>query len=492
MARWLLLLLLVGAPVAAWADCTGASPAWSCASWADLETLVEGAASQPGDTITLVAGTYAVTSTITLSKSLTIQGEGNTGCPTSCNDATTIQPGSNVAFTATADTWRISGITLDGGTNGSGIIWINAGGTAEAIDWRIDHCHFKDVTGFGIHVSAYGGAGQHYGRDHPGVIDSNRFSHATFMFKTIQVYGHTVGDVGEWASPANLGGSNFVFIEDNIFDMTSFNDNGAVIDSDSSARMVIRFNDFTMSRLSAHGVEDADPSTVPWRSTHATEWYKNTFAGDGWYRRIEPRGGTGVVWKNRVTGTITGRPIHVYYTRGDITPFCTGVVACDGDYAYDGNTTGLSGYPCYQQPGMTGSNGITPAPIYVWGNTWGDITDQADLSSIGYNAGDCPYQHVQFGRDVILVPTANEGTSLPGTCTVADGYWKTNEGTWNKMPGGEQGVLYKCTAPDTWTLFYTPYTYPHPLRGESPASGTLTLGGSGSVTLGGSGTITLQ
>src|SRR4029077_6545981 len=26
------------------------------------------------------------------------------------------------------------------------------------------------------------------------------------------------------------------------------------------------------------------------------------------------------------------------------------------------------------------------------------------------------------------------------------------------------GVLYKCTAPNTWTLYYTPYIYPHPLR----------------------------
>jgi hypothetical protein len=28
---------------------------------------------------------------------------------------------------------------------------------------------------------------------------------------------------------------------------------------------------------------------------------------------------------------------------------------------------------------------------------------------------------------------------------------------------GASGLLYKCTATDTWTLYYTPYTYPHPL-----------------------------
>ena len=27
------------------------------------------------------------------------------------------------------------------------------------------------------------------------------------------------------------------------------------------------------------------------------------------------------------------------------------------------------------------------------------------------------------------------------------------------------GTLYKCTATNTWTSYYTPYTYPHPLAG---------------------------
>jgi hypothetical protein len=34
------------------------------------------------------------------------------------------------------------------------------------------------------------------------------------------------------------------------------------------------------------------------------------------------------------------------------------------------------------------------------------------------------------------------------------------------------GTLYKCTAINTWTAYYTPYTYPHPLRNENQGDTT--------------------
>jgi len=65
--------------------------------------------------------------------------------------------------------------------------------------------------------------------------------------------------------------------------------------------------------------------------------------------------------------------------------------------------------------------------------------------------------------------TARRPISTTGT-----GYWVTDQDC-ASVPDGSAGahpaapiagILYTCTAPDTWTEYFTPYAYPHPLRGE--------------------------
>jgi hypothetical protein len=69
----------------------------------------------------------------------------------------------------------------------------------------------------------------------------------------------------------------------------------------------------------------------------------------------------------------------------------------------------------------------------------------------------------------------------PATCTTGVGYWATTQscsdltGLVGVSPSTPiSGTLYKCTATNTWTAYYTPYTYPHPLRGESETIYTVT------------------
>ncbi len=45
----------------------------------------------------------------------------------------------------------------------------------------------------------------------------------------------------------------------------------------------------------------------------------------------------------------------------------------------------------------------------------------------------------------------------PTSCTPTVGYFANDSGS--------QGTLYLCKTANTWTAFYTPYTYPHPLAG---------------------------
>jgi hypothetical protein len=66
------------------------------------------------------------------------------------------------------------------------------------------------------------------------------------------------------------------------------------------------------------------------------------------------------------------------------------------------------------------------------------------------------------------------GTTKPGTCTAGVAYWETSQScsTLTDYVGASpttpiSGTLYKCTATNTWTPYYTPYTYPHPLRSET-------------------------
>jgi hypothetical protein len=153
------------------------------------------------------------------------------------------------------------------------------------------------------------------------------------------------------------------------------------------------------------------------------------------------------------------------------------------------------GYRCLDQAGagksiMYSGNGpqlppnISPIasgqsalePILVWGNTLNGA--QADINLQGVPV-------VQLNRDVYnendscagssCTGGIGRGTSLPSFCTPTPTnsgpyFFDTDAGTWNS-PGvnGTQdtadanGVLYKCSAPNTWTVFYTPFAYPHPV-----------------------------
>jgi hypothetical protein len=51
----------------------------------------------------------------------------------------------------------------------------------------------------------------------------------------------------------------------------------------------------------------------------------------------------------------------------------------------------------------------------------------------------------------------------PAVCMKGAAYWATDEGDWDSTKMGPEGRLYVCADTNIWTVYYMPYSYPHPL-----------------------------
>ena len=464
-------------------------------------------------TVNIPAGNCTWTGTVNLTvpsgstNLLTVQGQ--TACTgdgrsntLSCTDNTTIKDGMSytngdpplLAVTTLAGAkFRLTAMTFIGtGSLQTYSGALNIYGGSQGV--RVDHNHIVNINQLAMNT----GAGT------AGVYDHNLLSQASPSI-LFHITGATGSGTGQdwsgnvpWSQATALGNSNFIFFEDNQII-------GGSNDCDRGGRFVVRYNTFTAESGTAQFLL-THPTGEPGgaiRGCRAWENYGNNFISSGLYTFSVwfLSAGTGVNWGNTVTGTmdnfftlISERTNNTTYSQ---TAAPNGWGYCGTNFngtgsAWDQNTSAATGSRCMDNPGTgqgdlltvggnfpnivdTVTNSIAwphqqSEPIYEWMDTYtpGSFVNNPHPTVIVNNSDYYLWCNASSTTGCTTFDaTAGVGSGTlaarPSTCTAGVAYWATDQGNWNQSGSGGQGELFKCTATNTWTLFYTPYSYPHPL-----------------------------
>lgn len=516
---------------AARGTCTGSATTWSCAAGStssDVQTAINN--SSDGATITFAAGSYSLTGAyfslshgttlICATAPLTVGAAATNPCTITTSGTafgTVAYSANNTHF------YRISGFTIN--SSGAPVWFCSQGGcTGSFSQIRIDHNTFNLSGTSGI---IFGDSSSLVTQ--AGVVDHNLFTSSGSL-----LYIYLLGTFNPSATNPPLGQSNNLFVENNTMITTTLTDAGSgCIDGWSSTfSVVFRYNTVTNCRVLSHGVaHGGGPANFEVYGNTITMNSGSINSGEGGcYRCIHDQGANTMMAFNNVFLAATTKdtePMAFLHYRDDATGPSDGAgdvpPACDGTASgktwpgttstfSDGNRSPAStwyGYPCFRQPGRD----ITGAykPIYAWNNYWSDTLAQVSLTyddawsgiappgCTSGSSGNCDYSsvHIVANRDYYNAVSASVQASAtlpfngttgmgfgplanrPTTCTTSTetafgkgaagvGYFATDSGS--------QGTLYTCSATNTWSVYYTPYTYPHPLingsvSGPAPPTG---------------------
>lgn len=319
-----------------------------------------------------------------------------------------------------------------------------------------------------------------------------------------------VGNYGDnsFATADTFGTAQQFYIENNVITAVRMTDNDVPPTGGGigGARVTCRFNE--VFELNGSGV----------CGYHATAWggrFRGQRQVENYYNQINctpgtacnaafsVNSGTGYIFSN----TYGGSGSALNYSVDLSLPRTSGEGQspwnnCDGTQPWDQtpwNTTS----ECLDQPG-TGAGllleNATPVlasapgtPCSTAGQCWtqnakdpvyeaGDASGATMYNALGTSDATrlAGYYYAEVSQSAQSSPTSpfngtigtGYGTlaNRPATCTTGVGYWATDQGSWNTYNSSQEGELYICTATNTWTMSYEPYTYPHPLdtSGSTP------------------------
>ena len=390
-----------------------------------------------GDTVIVPAGTASWTSTLAITKAITLIGQ-TTITDTATNtfsdqsiilDNVPRQPGTLLSVNvASGKTVRVSGLTFKAGTvtttanNGS----ISLGGTSTAI--RFDHCHLVNLySNYNIWWLTARGVVDHC------IIDT----HSQPMSVWADGYGGgTLGDKS-WAESAHWGSDKFVFFEDNRVNNTS--STWTAIDCLRGGRMVIRHNHLYNTVVSTHGTE-----TLRDRGSRAVEFYKNDCHVSVGMDAGGTRSGGLMAHDNTYDGKTLGHgfSIQTFRTFAGVGPWNGAHGANPWDVNdTEGNGTCVAGHPphVYGTGKVTASSisGATQTIIATTNVNWtANQLAHYGLKNLTNSAG---------GASALITSnTATSGGSTTFTC-----YYYTDSGGGTKFRVGDNFEIHRVlTAQD--------------------------------------------
>ena len=470
----------------------------------DVQAAMNAAAA--GDTVVIPAGSCTWSSQVSWNAPANTVLEGQTVCTgsgapssnnLSCADKTLITDSLNRGslgdipilhiITNSSGTFRMTGISLTSTGGASNLTWVGSlsiGGSSQ--QFRMDHSHLMKINAVQMDIN-----GQIYGVIDHVIIDAPPGS----VYNGIRIEAfnwgggsNNFGD-GSWADTSTLGSSRFIFIENSTFN------SGAANDCTQGGRWVFRYNTFNMTTPAPSLQTHPTGGGARHRGCRVWEAYENLFSADsGNYinAALFISSGTGVIWGNTIPsssaggGTGYGNFITLHSMRRDNSTYSQTATPNGWGYCgtsfngtgsnWDQNSNKSTGYRCLDQPGQgvgqlmandfpNAKNTVTNTiswlnealePVYEWLDNYSPVPNNPSnlLSNYETDAMSANADYYLYTASFNGTSGVGSGTlvSRPKTCTPNVAYWATDTNT-----------LYQCSAVNTWTTYYTPYTYPHPL-----------------------------